>query len=295
MQLQRDLPLFKRAGLGLAAVSYDSPACLQDFAARRGISFPLLSDHDSKLVRAFGVADRKYHKGSEITLNSTEYVPVEGLSYPAVFVIGTDRKVRWRFVSEHEDLRLTGGTILHRTVGLVATRSRVPVQGKRVEVEATASDSSAGLGSRLFLGVELQIAPGLHAYAPAVTGEYRGIAWNMNGSDCFINTEAEYPAPVWRQMAFTHEELPVFEGKITITREVIVRSAVSSNPAALQLFRERCVDPQSRLRITGALQFQVCDETQCFPPQTVPLQWNVRFLSPDLTRAPMEHWRAFEP
>ena len=42
-------------GLGLAAISYDSVAALKNFADRKHITYPLLSDSDSKIIRAFGI------------------------------------------------------------------------------------------------------------------------------------------------------------------------------------------------------------------------------------------------
>ena len=42
-------------GLKLAAISYDSVEILKSFADRRKIDFPLLSDPDSKAIRAYEV------------------------------------------------------------------------------------------------------------------------------------------------------------------------------------------------------------------------------------------------
>ena len=112
-QLHRDLPVLQRAGLGLAAISYDSPGVLKDFATRLGITFPLLSDHDSAVIRAYGVLDRKYYEGSQVYDESAE-IPVYGISYSAVFVLDRSRKVKWRFAAETEQLRLTGAAILER-------------------------------------------------------------------------------------------------------------------------------------------------------------------------------------
>ena len=39
----------------MAAISYDSSAVLADFTRRRGITFPLLSDPGSKIIKAFGI------------------------------------------------------------------------------------------------------------------------------------------------------------------------------------------------------------------------------------------------
>ena len=39
------------AGIGVAAISYDSEETLAAFADRRGISFPLLSDDESAVIK----------------------------------------------------------------------------------------------------------------------------------------------------------------------------------------------------------------------------------------------------
>ena len=44
MQLQNTKQKFEAQGLKLAAISYDSPAILKDFAERHNIDFPLLAD-----------------------------------------------------------------------------------------------------------------------------------------------------------------------------------------------------------------------------------------------------------
>lgn len=294
MQLQRDLPALKRAGLGVAAISYDSRAVLRDFASRKGITFPLLSDHDSTVIRAYGVADRKYREGSEIFVDSAS-VPVNGISYSAVFVLSPSRKVLWRFAAETEQLRLTGNAIVERAAGLVTAPSRTRVDGGKIAIETTASDITVGLGTRVILGVELKIPPGLHVYGPKVAGDYRGVAWKMETSQCATLGESAYPAPAQRQFAFEKEKLPIYEGAVRITRELIVPPSIQAkNPAVFEAFCANCLKGESKLAVTGTLAFQACDATQCFPPQSVPLKWEFDFVAPDRKRAPIEIWRVFE-
>ena len=54
MELQGRLETLKREGLGLVAVSYDPVPVLADFATRRGITFPLLSDNGSAVITRYG-------------------------------------------------------------------------------------------------------------------------------------------------------------------------------------------------------------------------------------------------
>ena len=55
MELQGRLDALKREGLGLVAVSCDPVPILADFATRRGITFPLLSDPGSAVIRQYGI------------------------------------------------------------------------------------------------------------------------------------------------------------------------------------------------------------------------------------------------
>ena len=258
-ELQLNLPLLKRAGLGLAAISYDSRAALRDFAVRKGIAFPLLSDHDSVVIRAYGVADRRYRQSAEIEVDSSGQVPVYGLAYSAVFVLSPDGTVRWRFVSEHEELRLTAGNILQRSVGQIADRQRTPLEAGKVHLELTASDTSAGLGSRLMIG---------------------GVA---------------YPEPRWEMPAFADRKLPEYAGTLRLTREFTIKPMISdANPAAWDRFRKSCLDSDSRLGASGSLEFQACTDRECFPPQSVPVKWSFAIAPPDRHRVPVEIWRVFE-
>jgi peroxiredoxin len=294
-ELQRDLPLLKRAGLGLAAISYDSRAALHDFAVRKGIAYPLLSDHESVAIRAYGVADRRYRKGSQIDVDSSGEVPVDGLAYSAVFVIGPDGKVRWRFVSEHEELRLTAGSILQRSVGEFADQARTPVDARGIHLETTASDTAAALGSRLTLGVELRIPAGWHVYGPQAGGDYRGIAWRMDSSECSIVGDVGYPEPRWAQPEFADMKLPEYEGTVRLTREFVIRPAISDTRSAVwERFRKSCLDSGSRFVASGSLQYQTCTGRECLPPQSVPLKWSFSFAPPDCERVPVELWRVFE-
>ena len=55
MELQGRLEELRDQGLGVVAISYDSEEVLADFSQRRGITFPLLSDDDSKVITDFGI------------------------------------------------------------------------------------------------------------------------------------------------------------------------------------------------------------------------------------------------
>jgi peroxiredoxin len=87
VKLQADLKKFEDAGAQLVAISYDKVEVLAKFADEKKITFPLLSDPESKAIKPFGVLVEDA-KGN-----------YEGLARPGVFIIDKDGVIRARVKS----------------------------------------------------------------------------------------------------------------------------------------------------------------------------------------------------
>lgn len=59
VQLQKDEKKFKEAGIQLVGISYDSVAILKKFSDKSKLSFPLLSDQGSKIIKQLDIEDRR--------------------------------------------------------------------------------------------------------------------------------------------------------------------------------------------------------------------------------------------
>ncbi|MEW6016762.1 MAG: peroxiredoxin family protein [Pseudomonadota bacterium] len=77
-------------GYGLAALSYDSPEVLAQFAARREIGYALLSDPKSVTIDAFGIRDPQYPPGHM----------AHGVPQPAIFVLSPQGVVQAKLAEE---------------------------------------------------------------------------------------------------------------------------------------------------------------------------------------------------
>lgn len=299
--MQHDLPVFEHAGFGLAAISYDSGAVLHEFASRKGITFPLLSDHESTVIRAFGVANRRYPKGTLLDIDSERItdspgdVPVYGVPYPSVFVIGPKGEILWRFVSEADELRLTGAAILQRSIGMIVDGSRRSVPNGRVQVTVMTTNAQIGLGNRVDISVELQMPPGFHIYGPDVGRTYHGLEWRMEKSSCWYKSEPAYPRPNLRHFAFEQDDLPTYEGDIRIARELVLKPVLSAaEPSLFRLFQSVCLDSGSNVKAAGVVTFQACNERRCYAPESVAVEWKFHFVPPNLERATPALRREFE-
>lgn len=108
MELERSLEKFRAQGLGVAAISYDSPAVLRHFSERMGgFHFPLLSDEGSKIIRAFGILNHNVPEGHEFF----------GMPFPGTFLVDESGIVRAKYFEQMHRQRYTADSILVREFG----------------------------------------------------------------------------------------------------------------------------------------------------------------------------------
>ncbi len=250
---------FRARGIGLAAISYDSAAILREFAARQNISYPLLSDPDSALIRKFGV------------LNQTATGLTAGMAHPGYFFIAPSGVVREKFFETNYADRYTANNVISRLFPELVENASDFVSLPHLQVRTFQSDQTAGPGSRVTLGVEIKLPPHLHVYAPGVKG-YKAIALVLDGNTMVDARDALYPAPKILWLAAIKERVPVFEGTFRIQQDVIISK--DEKP------------PGGKISLQGKLKYQACDDKICFVPAEAPLQWQLEVKPLDMTRSP---------
>ena len=92
----RDHDAIRAAGADLVALSVDAPERSEALRAELGLRFPILSDASRAVVRAWDLYNPK---------------EMGGIAFPAVFVIGPDRHVRWRSVDRTAQRVSTAGVV----------------------------------------------------------------------------------------------------------------------------------------------------------------------------------------
>jgi peroxiredoxin len=120
IELQSRLGELKAQGLGLAVITYDSPAILADFSRRRGITFPLLSDPGSQTIKAYGILN------TTVAAGTSNY----GIPFPGTFLIDRAGKVTSRFFEEAYQERNTISTIM-----IALGNAKTPAAAKRIETD----------------------------------------------------------------------------------------------------------------------------------------------------------------
>jgi peroxiredoxin Q/BCP len=80
--LQKGLKSLEDKQIRVVAISYDSVEVLAKFAEKQKITFPLLSDPDSKVIKDYGL------------LNKEAKGKTEGIPYPGIVLIDKEGLIR---------------------------------------------------------------------------------------------------------------------------------------------------------------------------------------------------------
>ena len=278
MELQSRIEELQADGIGLVGISYDSQQTLADFSERNGITFPLLSDVGSVVIRDYGILNTVAEQGLGGNTDPAAvaayqmYVTVtqendrfKGIAFPGTFNVDPQGRVTSRFFEDYYWERNTVSNVMAR-VGVAGT----PVEATRVstahlDLTAYVTDAVASLGTRF--SVVLDIAPkaGMHLYAPGASG-YRVVTLRLDPLP-FVRVEPPaYPASEIYYFEPLDERVPVFQEPFTLRTEMIVEATAEARP----VFAER-----NELAITGTLDYQACDDEICYNPESVPLSWTV--------------------
>ncbi len=267
MQLERKRASFEERGFKMAGLSNDRPEALRHFAERAGIGFPLLSDPDSEVIRAFGVLNE------EVPTSHQFY----GIPHPVELLIGPDRRVLERFHEENYRDRFTAGRVLVRQLGAESGAARKSTRTSHLRVTTWASDEVVRGGNRLALGLDIDLNDRMHVYSPEVEG-YIPISWSMDAAEGLRHFDPEYPDAQVLHLPAIDERVPVFERSFLAVRDVMVGQAAELG----DLVRG------DLLTIRGSLRYQACDDKVCYLPVSVPLEWTLRFEQHDRERVPEE-------
>jgi peroxiredoxin len=255
VELQGRVESLKQRGIAVAAVSYDPVNVLADFAARRAITFPLLSDPGSGTIRRYGILNT--------TIPDTNR-EVYGVPFPGTFMLNARAEVTARFFEPAYQERNTVASMLAH-LGNALDVPATKVSSPQLELTSFATDTTVAPGTHFSILLDVKPSKGIHVYAPDVSG-YKPIALTIEPQRWLVVSGGTYPAPEDYYFKPLNEHVKVYERPFRIVHDVAL-DASSEAQAALKNVRS--------MTIKGALQYQACDDKICFSPQVVQLQWTV--------------------
>ena len=237
----------KTRGVGLVAISYDSPATLKAFAEARGITFPLLSDAGSATIKHYNL------------LNTEATGRTAGIPYPGTFVLDARGIVTSRSFEAAYQERASASSLLGVSRGAATTETT------HLVLTTGASDTRVAPGMRLALYVNFTPKPKMHVYAPEQP-DVIPVSLKLEAGE-FKAHAPVFPKPEKYFFQPLNETQLVYSKPFRIVQDV----TIALTPA----IRERARAADGSITVTGTLQYQACDDAICYMPVSVPLTWTL--------------------
>src|SRR5882672_8566646 len=180
--------------MGLAAISYDPVSVLADFSARRGVTFPLLSDPGSETIKRYGIFN------TTVDTKNALY----GYPFPGTFIVDAKGVVTSRFFEDAYQERDTISSILVRL-------------GQHVDVHAT--KITVAQGTHFSLVLDVTPGPRVHVYAPGAS-DYKPVAINVEPQPGLVLKGPQYPKSEDYFFKPLKERVPVYQHPFRIVQDV---------------------------------------------------------------------------
>jgi hypothetical protein len=268
-------------GLGLAGISYDSQEILAEFSRRRGITFPLLSDKGSAVIKAFGLLNTAAEEAvgpskddPAVAADVHTYVAAAGIppdrsrigmAFPGTLILDRKGRVTSRFFETLYFERQTVSSMMMRLGPSAAAVAATRVSTAHFDLTTYPSDPSVAPGNHFTLAFDIQPRRGIHLYAPGASG-YRVVSVNLAPQPILRALPMAYPVSETYFFKPLKERVPAYRKPFTLLQEVVLEGTQQSQ-AALR--------GKESVTVTGTLDYQACDDTECFSPSSVPLSWTL--------------------
>jgi hypothetical protein len=232
---------------------------LAGFAAKHSIEYPLLSDEGSKAIRALGLFNEHVYAHHAV-YGIPQQAHHWGVPYPGSFLLDEQGCVMQKRFEQSYRERETGVGVLEQGFGIKSVvhgaEARTHTEG--VEIHAYLDSATYRFFQRLWLTVELTIAPGLHVYGQPVPESFIPLATEVAPIAGVVVGTPRFPPPHPYHSAGLDDDLFVYQGKVTVS-------------VPLTFTQE---GEEQTVHVT--IRHQACSATDCLRPSTITLSLSVQ-------------------
>jgi len=257
VELQLSLEKLKACGIQAASITYDSREVLHAFGQAYNITYPLLSDVGSKVIRAFGIFNTNVPEDHKM---------MYGMPWPGDYLIAPDGTVRDKLFLRDYQLRPSASEVVLRHFGDRAGGNSVAINTDVLKATVTLSTDRCFPGQEIAMSLQISLKPGWHIYGTPLPGNYQPTELVF---DSPLVGEQSLELPPARPMLLKAlgETLPVYEGELRTVGKLGIKWSPPLPAKFLEALGTR-IEPGA-YTINGTLRFQACSDEVCEAPQAV--------------------------
>lgn len=264
---------FDAADVGVYALSYDEADALRDFRDAHGITYTLLSDPDSEVIRSFGILN---------TLIDPNDHPWYGIPYPGAIVVNGEGVITHKFFDGNLAVRAGPEQLLRAALGKSMPEPGGDAAASRdVQVSVALDGDHLAYTVQRDLVARFSVPEGRHVYAePAPRGSV-AVDLRLDEDDRLVQRTLIRPASEPHALGGTGESFGVHDDVFELRLPLTVNS-VSRREAA-------------EVTISGELRWQCCDDQVCDVPTSRRFELTVPVSEPTAPALGNNRGAAIEP
>jgi hypothetical protein len=253
VELQSRYADLKKQGLGLIAVSYDSPETLKKFAVSRGITFPMISDAGSAIIKRYGLLNE--------TLDpKTRFY---GVPHPGTLMLDRRGVITARYFEDAYQERSTVNSILARQVDPRASPNAVRSETMHLTTQISISDTEVAPGKRVSIVFDVTPKAHMHVYAPG-KHSYQVIAVRMDSQPWLKTWPTTYPPSEIFHFKQLDERVETYGKPFRLVQDVTILATQDV---------QKMLAGVKEITLTGQLEYQACDDKVCYAPAKIPVSF----------------------
>jgi hypothetical protein len=241
VQFQKKISEFDNKGVTIIGISYDDVTVLRQFAEKYNITYPLLSDAGSQVIKKFGLLKQ----------DATASKKGSGVPNPGLYVIDNNLTVLSKHFEKSYAARPSTQTVLITAFGDSARAGVQHFSTPTLDGQIALSDTTAYPAQVLFLSLHIKMRPGYHLYGRPTPEGYIPFSITIQDNDNFIVDEFKLPGGKPFKVDGLEEEFFILPGEFEVR-------------ALLRMVKKPQLGEQT---ITLNLNMQACSESTCFTPE----------------------------
>ena len=242
------------AGIKVYAVSYDDCEVLAEFSEKQGIPFPLLSDIDSEVIRAYGILNDQV---------APEDGFFYGIPYPGVYVTDEEGRVAAKFFHGTYKKRDSAELLIAAATGNMVLKPDAPSATGgdddivlNVSLQGGRGDLRQGMVREIV--VRFELPEGLHIYGEPVPEGMVATEVTIEGAPGLMVEPAVLPPTHTLALRGIGHELQVWSGTVDIRVPVYAASELATEVAPLA---------NESTTVEVVVRYQACDHDTCLLPR----------------------------
>lgn len=246
---------FRAAGVKLYALSYDEPDALADYAKANDVTFTLLSDLDSDVIRSFGILNT--------TIPADDH-PWYGIPFPGAYAIDADGVIIAKFFEHNFAVRPGPEQLLDAALGRAFEVEAGASPAEQVAVDVTFEGDRLPMGVTREIVATFRVPEGQHLYGEPVPDGLVAATIEVDDEPGILTYTPRAPQTTPLTLSGTADTFQVYEG------DVVLRLPVAQNARAMEK-----VDGKRYVTVSGVVRWQSCDDVSCRLPESTRFSFRV--------------------